>query len=91
MFAEAFSSTANAPLGPWSGSSAMVYVDRVLACDSCRRRYRRWMEVYKVGCYCLSCARWVIARYFETHPGANYVYVRGISSLHATKTIRRSG
>jgi hypothetical protein len=74
-----------------SNPSAMIDTDPAPICDSCRRKYRKGMEVYRIGRYCLSCARSVIATYFEAHPGANYVYVRGISSLHATKTIRRSG
>jgi hypothetical protein len=78
------------PLALPSNPSAMIDTDPVPICDSCCRKYAKGMEIYRIGRYCLSCARSVIATYFEDNPGANFVYVRGISSLHDRKAVRRS-
>jgi recombinational DNA repair protein (RecF pathway) len=61
----------------------MAYTDKVVICDSCGRKYDCGFmtEIKGEGIFCEHCFKDAIERYFEEHPGEEYLLMRGISSL----------
>jgi hypothetical protein len=66
-----------------SNSTAMVYTDQVIMCNSCCAKFEAgWlMELYGMGLYCSDCIRSVFEAYFKEHPDEDYILARGVWSL----------
>lgn len=62
---------------------SMIYTDKVITCDSCSREYDSGFmtEIRGKGIFCEQCFKGALERYFEEHPGEEYLLIRGVSSL----------
>ena len=62
-----------------------VSLNRVidLACDSCGGQYESGFltEIEGLGLFCHHCFKPTFAEYFTKHPEADYLLIRGVSSL----------
>ena len=66
-----------------NANNTMGYTDEILVCDSCGEQYESGFltEIEGLGLFCHHCFRSAFAEYFMKHPEADYLLIRGISSL----------
>ena len=66
-----------------NANNSMAYTNEVLICDSCGERYESGFltEIKDVGLFCHLCFKSAFEEYFTKHPEADYLLIRGVSSL----------
>ena len=66
-----------------NANNTMSYTNEILACDSCGGQYESGFltEIEGLGLFCHHCFKPAFAEYFTKHPEADYLLIRGVSSL----------